>query len=95
MLRNVYFSYVVYNTHPKISELLKKNNAIISPGATMFPTWRMVRSPLVLGVVESIPAHAMWALCWTNTVCVGFLGVLPFPPTFFIPPIYPIIIHTV
>jgi len=50
------------------------------------------RSPR--GVVGSIPAHAMWALWWTNTVCVGFLGVLPFPPTFFIPPIHPIIIHT-
>ena len=49
------------------------------------------RSPLVLGVVSSIPAHVMWALWWTNTVCVGFLGVLPFPPTFFIPPIHPII----
>ena len=52
------------------------------------------RSPLVRRVVGSNPALAMWALWWTNTVCVGFLGVLPFPPTFFIPPIHPIIIHS-
>ena len=47
------------------------------------------RSSLVFGVFGSILAHAMWALWWTNTVCVGFLGVLPFPLTFFIPPIIP------
>jgi len=51
-------------------------------------------SPLVLGFVGSISAHAMWTLWWTNTVRVGFLGVLPFPPTFFIQPIHLIIIHT-
>ena len=52
------------------------------------------RSPLVREILGSIPAHAMWALCWTNTVCVGFLGVLQFSPTFFIPPIHPIIVHS-
>jgi len=46
-------------------------------------------SPLVLGVVGSIPAHAMLALWWINTVCMGYLGVFPFPPTFFIPPTHP------
>jgi len=51
------------------------------------------RSPLLLGVVDSIPARAMWALWWTNTVYVGFLGVLPFPRSFLIPPIHSIIIY--
>jgi len=39
---------------------------------------------LVLEVVGSISAHAMIALWWTKTVCVGFFGVLLFHPTFFI-----------
>jgi len=36
----------------------------------------------------------VWALWWTNTMCLGFLGVLPLRPIFFIPPIHPSIIHT-
>ena len=47
------------------------------------------RSPLALGIVGSIPAHAMWDLWWTNILCVGFIGDLPFPPIFFIPQIIP------
>ena len=41
---------------------------------------RLERSPLALGVVGSNTARPMWALWWTNTVCVGFLGALPFLP---------------
>jgi len=31
----------------------------------------------------------MWTLWMTNTVCVGFLGALPFLPIYFIAPIIP------
>jgi len=44
------------------------------------------RSALALGIICSNPARAMCAFYLTNTVCVGFLAVIPFPPTLFTPP---------